>query len=154
MPVSWTFGKVTVSTGWVSIKILMISLMITFLFTPFIWIAIPVLIYYGYLIVHEFIHAAAVRKYGGILDKIFLGYPLSYIDFQMPSAESEKAVYGWGAFADFIIMLMISFSLFQGSAITQNGILFWLGILFIVIFAATELLPEHSDLQEYSRKYK
>jgi len=148
----WTVGKVKVSIGWIGLKVLILFFMTVFLFSPFVWIAIPILIYYCYSIIHEFIHAAAIRKHGGILDKIFLGYPLSYIDFKMPSVEAEKAVYGWGAFADLIIMLMISFSLFLGSKMTNNDLLFWLAEIFIVLFAATELLPEHSDLQEYSKR--
>lgn len=154
MPAYWKFGKVTIGIDWIGMKILILLPTIFFLFTPFIWIAIPILIYISYVIIHEFIHAVAVKQQRGIIDMIFLGYPREYINFQMPTEEAEKVVYGWGAFADLIIMLAISFSLFQGSELTKNNILFWLGILFIVAFAIDGLLPEHSDLQEYSERNK
>jgi hypothetical protein len=147
-----SFGKVHVSTLWVIVKALMIAMSALLLVTPLIWLGVPILIYFLYSIVHEFIHLAAIKLYGGNMEKIFLGYPLSHIDFQMPSIDTERAVFGWGAFADIILMLLISFSLFHGSEVTGNNLLFALGVLFIIVFCLTELLPEHSDLQEYSKR--
>lgn len=146
------FGKIHIGYCWIIMKVLLISLSIILSFTPFIWIAIPGMFYFYYQVIHEFIHLAAIKKHGGILDKMFLGYPRSYIDFQMPSIEAERAVFGWGTAADIIVMITISFTLFYGSIITRSDLLLFLSIMFCIVFYFTELVPEHSDLNEYSKR--
>jgi len=133
-------------------KVFILSFMTMFLLTPLIWVAIPVMIYISYSVIHEFIHAAAIKRYGGLLDKVFLGYPRPYIEFQMPSVSAEKKVFGWGAVADLILMSLVSVSLFSGWAITGNNLLSFLGVMFIVVFVFGEFLPKHSDFDEYSKR--
>ena len=125
-------------------KTLLISLTTVLLFTPLIVIAVPILIYEVYSIIHEFIHSAAIAKYGGYLENLYLGYPRSFIDFRMPSVESERAVYGWGAFADLMVMLMITYSLYLWSDLVA--------MIFVTVFILGEFLPEHSDFREYSKR--
>jgi len=125
-------------------KTLLISLTTVLLFTPLIMIAVPILIYEYYSIIHEFIHSAAIAKYGGYLESLYLGYPRSFIDFRMPSIESERAVYGWGAFADLMVMLMITYSLYLWSDL--------IAMIFVTVFVLGEFLPEHSDFREYSKR--
>ena len=139
-----SFGKIHISYGWIALKILLIALTMILLFTPLIVIAVPILIYEFYLIIHEFIHAAAIAKYGGILETLYLGYPRSFIDARMPSIESERAVYGWGAFADLMVMLMITYSLYLWSDL--------IAMIFVTVFVLGEFLPEHSDFREYSKR--
>jgi fatty acid desaturase len=148
------FGKIHIGYGWIIMKVLLISLSIILLFTPIFWIAASILIYFYYSIVHEFIHLAAIKKHGGLLDKMFLGYPRSYIDFKMPSVEAERAVFGWGAAADIIVMITITSTLFFGSIITDSDFLRFLAVMFAIVFVLTELMPKHSDLQEYSARFQ
>jgi hypothetical protein len=139
-----SFGKIHIGYGWIAMKTLLISLTTVLLFTPLIVIAVPILIYEYYLIIHEFIHAAAIAKYGGILESLYLGYPRSFIDARMPSVESERAVFGWGAFADLMVMLMITYSLYLWSDL--------IAMIFLTVFVLGEFLPEHSDFREYSKR--
>jgi hypothetical protein len=148
------FGKIHIGYGWIIMKVLLISLSIILLFTPMFWIAVSCMIYFYYQVVHEFIHLAAIKKHGGVLDKMFLGYPRSYIDFKMPSIEAERVVFGWGAAADIIVMIAITFTLFFGSMITNSGLLRFLAVMFCIVFYFTELVPKHSDLQEYSKRFQ
>jgi hypothetical protein len=148
-----TFGKVTVDYSWIFWKTFIISLMMIFVFTPLIFLIVPVLICLCYLILHEFIHAYAIIRNGGLLTKIHLGLIKCYVDFQMPTIQAEKAVYRVGVLADMVVMALLFISLSIIIMITKNPIFEMWGLVIIIGFTLEELLPEHSDLQEYNKRF-
>lgn len=146
------FGKVHIDYSWLLWKGFIICFMIGLLFTPLIFLIIPVLICFYYLIVHEFIHAAAVIKNGGNLNKIHLGLYHCYIDYQMKTVQEERTVYKWGVFADLTVLILLVTYLVIVILLTNNLVLEMWGTMVIVAFTLEGILPKHSDLNEYRKR--
>jgi hypothetical protein len=148
-----TFGKVTVDYSWIFWKSFILSLMMMFILTPLVYLIVPVLICLCYLTLHEFIHAYAIKREGGLVAEIHLGLIKCYVDFQMPTVQAEKAVYRIGFLADLIVILLLFISLSIIIMITENPIFIMWGFMIIVAFTLEELIPKHSDLQEYNKRF-
>jgi len=116
-----------------------------------IWLGLPVITYFMYNTIHEFIHAFAIWKYKGKIGKIYLGYPYAYIDFQMPSEKTETEVWKIGAHADLVMGLLVMGILLCGATATGNLIWAVLAFCWYWLFITEELLPAQSDFQQYRK---
>lgn len=150
-------GRIHVSSDWLVMKPVLIFISLAIMFapvvqpSPFYWIGVAALIYYCYDSIHEFIHAAVIKYYGGEIKTINLRIFRPFIDFTVPSQKNTANVYAAGAIGDFCVGVLIAIVFIAGFIQSTNPGYLIITVCWVWGFIAEEFLSRDSDMRMYLR---